>query len=354
LRFRRSNPVDDAVRRLADTYRDAGLAPIPPAPRDIDRVLAEIQHEIAPLRLPDEVERFWRLVEPSAIQPAPFPQPCSAESTLGFWKQGRDEGWSPWPKLLFPVGIDGWAHLVVELDDGSGASGALIEGAFANFKYDVRFPDLLSYLDLWSTMIELEEFRRQEIDGRTVVLFDPDHRWEGAQAVRLSAAQPLPRLGNIREIPDDDPRDWPLHWRAANGLTSETQSPRGATTTVAQLLRDAATGQVATGTIRGTVTGLVMGGGGTRVDVADTTGTLDVWCPSAVCSYGPVISREFEFDVSVRPNPSPRPDWGPEQREATALGLAGDMRGAADAVRRAAAKFDTTAAAQATAIRPLD
>ena len=231
----------------------------------------------------------------------------------------RDEGGTPWPRLLFPVGIDGWAHMLVELDDGSGAAGALIEGAFANFRYDVRFPSLLSFLDLWATMIEFEEFRHHDGEHGPWVEFDPDHRWEDAQAVRLSAAQPLPRLGNAREIQDDDPRQWPSHWLAANGLTSESGTAQGATTTVAGLLRDAASGQPARGTIRGTVTGLVMSGGGHRVDVHDGTGVLDVWCPNAVCSYGPVIDRELEFDVTVRANPTARPDWGPEQREATAI-----------------------------------
>ena len=353
MRFRR-NPVDDAVRRLSDAYREAGLKPISPAPRDIDRVLAEIHREIAPLRLPDEIERFWRSVDPSAIHPAPWPQPCSAGAALGFWKMCRDEAGTPWPRLLFPVGIDGWAHMLVELEDESGQGGALIEGAFANFKYDVRFPNLLSYLDLWATMIEFEEFRRQEIDGQSVVLFDPDERWADAQAVRLSAAQPLPRLGNTREIQDDGPQRWPSHWLAANGLASESRTPRGSTTTVAGLLRDAATGQTATGTIRGTVTGLVMSGEGRRVDIDDGTGVLDLWCPAAVCTYGPVIRTTFEFDVVIRPHPTPRPDWGPELREATARGLAGDMEGAASAVRDAYAKSQSPSAAEATAIRPLD
>ena len=351
----RRNPVDDAVRRLTDAYRHAGLKPIPPAPSDIDRVLAELHREIAPLRLPEDVERFWRLIDGGAIYPSPTPRPCSADAALSFWKMCRDEGWSASPKLLFPVGIEGWSHLLVELDDGAGAAGALIEGAFANFKYDVRFPSLLSYLDLWATMIESEEFRRHDGDHGPWIEFDPDDRWDDAQAVRLSAAQPLPRLGNAREIQADNPGQWPAHWLAANGFTSEMSTPCGASTTVADLLRGAAAGKSMAGTIRATVTSLGMSGEGRRVDVSDGTGSLDVWCPAAICIYGPVIRKEFEFDVEVRANPSAAPDWASEQREATSRALAGDMEGAASAVRDMHAKaFETGATAEATAIRPLD
>lgn len=82
---------------------------------------------------------------------------------------------------------------------------------------------------------------------------------------------------------------------------------------------------------------------------------LDVWCPAGVSTYGPVIRRAFEFDVVVRPHPAAPPDWRAEQREAQERALAHDLEGAQPAVMGFYAKaFQTPAAAEATAVRPLD
>jgi hypothetical protein len=66
---------------------------------------------------------------------------------------------------------------------------------------------------------------------------------------------------------------------------------------VSNLLRGAPSG-----TVRGRVVHLVGSGAGRDVVVEDGTGSLDVWCPAAVCTYGPVLGRTFEFDVVVRPD----------------------------------------------------
>ena len=258
------------------------------------------------------------------------------------------------PRLLFPVAYESHGFLFVELEDGRGKGGAVLEWGYAGSPFYVRFAALSGYVDLLATMIELGEFTRHERDTHSWVEFDPERRWEDAQAVRLTAVQPLPRLGAAREI-DEDVRHWPEHWLASNGLTSEVRSPRGATTTVAELLRGAAAGTAVSGTIRATVTSLAGSGAGSRISVDDGTGDLDVWCPAAVSTYGPVIRRQFEFDVVVQPNPASPPDWHPEQREAQDRALAHDLEGAQSAVMDLYAKaFQTPAAAEATAIRPLD
>jgi hypothetical protein len=258
------------------------------------------------------------------------------------------------PRLLFPVAYESHGFLFVEMEDGRGDAGAVLEWAYAGSPFYVRFPTLSGYLDLLATMIELGEFKRHERDEDSWVEFDPERRWPDAQAGQLSAAQPLPRLGDASEI-DEDVRVWPEHWLAANGLTAELRSPRGASTTVATLLRGAAAGSVMTGTIRATVTSLAGSGEGSRVAVDDGTGVLDLWCPAAVCTYGPVLRREFEFDVVVQPNPSSPPDWRPEQREVQERALAQDLEGAQSAAMDLFANaFQTPAAAEATALRPLD
>jgi hypothetical protein len=348
-----SQPIDDAVRRLVGAYREAGLAEIGPAATGIEQVLAEIQREIAPLRLPDELVRFWQLVDPATISIAPYPHPTTAEFALDSWKSHRDEFPGMTPRLLFPIAYESHGFLFVELDDGQGHPGAVLQWGYAGSPFYVRFATLSGYVDLLATMIELGEFKRHKTDTHFWVEFDPEGRWEDAQAVRLTAAQPLQRLGASREL-DEDVRRWPEHWLASNGLTSEVRSPRGATTTVAELLRKAATGTEVRGTIHATVTSLAGSGEGSRISVDDGTGVLEVWCPAAVSSYGPVIRTQFEFDVIVQPNPASPPDWRPEQRDVQEHALAHDLQGAQSAAMDLHAKaFQTSAAAEATAIRPL-
>jgi hypothetical protein len=348
-----SQPIDDAVRRLVGAYREAGLAAIGPATPGIEQVLVEIKREIAPLLLPEELVRFWQLVDPATISVAPYPRPTTAEFALDSWMSHRDEFPGMTPRLLFPVAYESHGFLFAELDDGQGEPGAVLDWGYGGSPFYVQFAALSGYVDLLATMIELGEFQRHETDTHSWVQFDPEGRWDDARAVRLAAAQPLPRLGASREI-DEDVRQWPEHWLASNGLTSDMRSPRGATTTVAELLRGAAIGTEVSGTIHATVTSLAGSGAGSRISVDDGTGVLDVWCPAAVSTYGPVIRRQFEFDVIVRPNPEPPPDWRPEQRDAQQYALVQDLGSAQSAAMGLYAKaFQTSAAAEATAIRPL-
>lgn len=354
LLVRRANqPLDEAVDRLVAAYRGAGLPRIRPARRGIDRVLADIQREIAPLRLPEELVRFWQLVDPATITVAPYPHPTTADFALHCWKSHRDELPGATPRLLFPVAYESHGFLLVELDDGRGG-GAVLEWAYCGSPFRVRFAALSGYVNLLATMIELGEFARHRTETHAWVEFDPERRWEDAQAVRLTSVQPLPQLGLTREI-DEDVRQWPEHWLASSGLTGEARTPRGATTTVAQLLRGAAAGTAMSGTIRALVTSLAGTAEGRRIEVDDGTGVLDVWCPAAVSTYGPSVERRFEFDVVVQPHPDSPPDWRPEQRELQDRATAYDFEGAGAAARELYAKaFRTTAAAEATAIRPLD
>jgi hypothetical protein len=348
---RANREIDRALDRLRVAYRDAGLHPIRGA-GDVDQVLATIRAEIAPLRLPVELERFWRLVDPYSITVGPFPDLMSAKSGLDSWRMGRDEFPGQHPKILFPVCYGSHAYMLVELDNGRGSGGICVH-TDPGGDFDILFPTLAAYVDLIATMIELGELAEQE-QGANSWIFDPDRRWSDAQAVRLTAAQPLPGFGDARQILQDA-RYWPEHWLQAEGLTLEARTPRGANSTVAELVRQASAGATANGTIRAQVMSLAMSGQGSRIAVSDDSGTLDLWCPTAVCTYGPVIRREFEFDVVVRANPGPAPDWTPEQTAVQRRTLSADFEGAQSAAADLYAKvFQTPIAAEATAIRPID
>jgi hypothetical protein len=316
--------VDAAIDRLAEAHRQVGLPPIRPA-GDVGKTLVEIRSDLAPTRLPDEVEVFWRRVDPESMSLAPYPHPTSPDFALQSWRSHQDESPGMTPRLLFPVCYESQGFLFVELADDLGSGGAVLEWAYAGSPFYVRFPSLAAYIDLLAEMIEQRQFTLHRGHGLPWYEFDPEGRWPQAQAAALSAAQPLPGFGVLTEI-EEDVRQWPERWLRSNGLTPEHRRPRGASTTVADLLRDAASGGPATGTVQGRVVSLVGSGRGCRVGVDDGTAVLDLWCPAAVTTYGPVMGREFEFDVLVR----------------------------SDAATLDATAFGTPAAAEATAIRPMD
>ena len=345
--------IDAAIDRLIAAYRAAGLPPIRPADAQI-ATLAEIRREISPLQLPDELDTLWRRVDPASITLAPYPHPTSPDFALQCWKSHRDEFPGMTPRLLFPVCYESHSFLFTELDDGLGSGGVCFDWGYCGSPFTVRFPSLAAYFDLLAAMIEIGEFSLHRRDGQSWYEFDPESRWPDAQAVRLSAAQPLPGFGG-QETVDEDVRRWPEHWLLSNGFTPELRREHGATTTVIDLLRQGEAGSEARGTIRGRVVSAAGSAAGSRVGVDDGTGVLDLWCPAAVCTYGPVMRREFEFDVVVWPNPQAGPDIEFERRQTLSSALAHDLEGAQSAAADLYAKvFETPKAAEAIAIRPLD
>jgi hypothetical protein len=343
--------ADAAIDRLIDAYEQAGLGPVRRA-SDVEPVLARIARTIAPMRLPDDVIRFWRRVDPERITVAPYPGLISPDFALESWEMHRDELPGMTPRLLFPVCYESHGFLFVELDTPDRAGGACLEWGYAGSPFHLRFPRFAAYLDLLATMIELGEFERPA-DPRHMIAFDPYDRWADAVSVRLAAAQPVPGFGHAREL-DEDVRQWPEHWLTAHGLAAQDRGPRGEHTTIDELLA-ATSGRGGTGRIRGRVTSLAGSAEGARVTIADGTGSLDVWCPAAVCTYGPVLGREFELDVTVDAQVAPPSDWSALRAEVEDRALAHELDEAAAAAARLSEQiFGTAASARATAIRPAD
>lgn len=344
--------MEDAVNRLKGAFREAGLPPIRPA-RDAE-ALASIRRAVAPLRLPEELEQWWQLVDPASIALHPHPAPTTPSFALRTWTTALREFPGMTPRLLFPFAYESWCYSFVELDSATHRGGAVLEWSSDGAPFAVQFASLPAYLDLWTTFVEVGDFARHDDPKGEWFQFDPDGRWRDAWRVRLAAAPPRGRLGDLREI-DEGVLNWPAHWQEADNYTDETRALRGATATIAQLLARAATGTAVGGTVRGAVTALMGVGSDWRASVDDGTGVLDVWCPAAVCVYGPVIHHEFEFDVRVAANPASAFDWSSEHREIQDLALGHDLEGAQAALVELYRKgLRNTPAAEATAIRPVD
>lgn len=319
-------------------------------------VLGEIARAIDPLRLPDDVARFWRGVDPASIIVAPYPSPTSVSFCLDTWRSHAEEFASMTPKLLFPFCYESHGFLFVELHDDRRMGGTVFQWGYAGSPFFRRFGSITGYLDQLAAFVERTPVQRNETDdGRVWYHAEWDIRdWEDATATRLAVAPPHPRYGTQTRF-DEDVRNWPRHWLAAQGLTEEDRRPKGATTTIARLLSAAAQGDTAEGRVHARVVALAGTSGGSRAKIDDGTATVDVWCPVGVSAYGPTRGARLEFDLVVTAGRDPDVDSSAEHAAVTRHALDGDLDAAGEAALALHARlFGTPAAAEATAIRPLD
>ncbi|HEV7755198.1 MAG TPA: hypothetical protein VGO94_04995 [Mycobacteriales bacterium] len=343
--------IDDSIDRLVRAYTTAGLGRIRPPGRKMQATVAEIVAAVAPLRLPDELLRFWERVDPRTVTVGPYPSLASPDFALQTWRDHRDAPGQV-PRILFPVAYESHGFRLVELHGPATRGGACFGWGYTDAEFRLEFTSLTEYVDLLVTMIELGEFTTHRTLTRTRHEFDPDGRWGDAVVVRLAARLPHPVYGNARAV-DATATRWPEHWLAADG--AEDRTPRGATARITDLLAAAEAGNPARGTIRGRVVELAGTAKGVRVRVNDGTDVLDVWCPAAVCAFGPAMRREFEFDVVVRPDPSGDQSDAFDTGEVQSRALPGDLEGAqAAAAEQSAQLFGTPSRAEATAVRPVD
>src|SRR5450432_1089942 len=115
------------IERLIRVYAAAGLPPIQPA-KDT-KSLKAIAAAIHPLRLPRDLETFWRRVDADSI--ASVGQgltPGGPAAALAMLPLYREETWGvKTPQVLFPVGYGSHTYLLVELDHQRGNGGPCCE-----------------------------------------------------------------------------------------------------------------------------------------------------------------------------------------------------------------------------------
>ncbi len=321
--------VSEAVDRLVSAHSTAGLGRVARPPAEVETTLAAIAKAIAPLRLPADLLAFWRGVDPDTLAVAPCPRPADPELALRLWQEHLAD--EPSLHRFFPWCYESHDFLLVELDgpdrDGPDRDGTgCCSWGGQNTPAVRAFASVTAYVDLLATMIDLREFTHHPELG--VIEFDPARYWADAQAVRLAASDRGQRL------------------RPPTG-------PRPGLTTVASLRAAAEAGDSPVGVIRARVLAVSGSASGTRIEVSDGTGTLDVWCPAALNLGGPIIERRFDFEVALRPGCPAITDAADELSGVERATRRGDLKAA---VMLATPLYDrlfrTPAAAQARAIRP--
>lgn len=339
-----------AVARLCEAARGAGLD----APRsavDPEGAIDAVARAVAPLRVPSEVETLWRLLRPETINPMPYPRLSSPEFDLDGWRMHARENPGMTPRLLFPVAYESWGFLFVELGDGQRLGGAIFSWGYGGEDFVLTYHSLTEYILQLAESYECGQVEREPLpDGR--IWYHLDSQVFDKRAHELLGHAPgQPDPDQVTRVEEPILR-WPAHWLAAEGPAAQDRYPRGRTASIAELTAAAAHAPTH-GVIHGRVISLAGTSAGSRVAVDDGTGVLDVWCAAEVCVFGPILTERFEFDVVVS-STKPPPDTGTILREADAAASQGDVAAAQDAIMaRYHDIFQTPAAAQALAVRPL-
>jgi hypothetical protein len=233
------------------------------------------------MSLPAQVRRFWERVDPASLQVWAYPEPVPPGFAIDSWRQRRDETPGVAPRALLEVGYASQQCMSVELDSPLGSGGTLFEWYIVDGPFYLRHHDLSGWLDRMTELLEAGRFERHEGGaGPMLRLLDPDTSLPMSEQPRYER-QPLL---------------WPLHWRRLSGIAPEEVRPRGTRDTIAELLaRDAS--RAVEATVAGRVVALGGSGSTLHARVSDGSGSLDITCPGAVTTLGPVMGRRFEFDV---------------------------------------------------------
>ena len=117
--------IDEALDRLAAAMTGARV-PLWRAPES-HAPLAELEHAIAPMRLPEEVRTFWRRVDAATLRAWPHPAFTTPEWALVSWRMARDQFADLQPLALISVGSESLTCMSVELNVGDIDGGVLFE-----------------------------------------------------------------------------------------------------------------------------------------------------------------------------------------------------------------------------------
>ncbi len=279
-------------------------------------LVAAIEEQIAPLRLPDELREFWIRWVPESVD---LPEFYRLEEVLA---ARADYLLGGWPQVSMPLAYWDtgavWMELTTDVHPGS--------RVFCT-DYEVRSAEpwaigVSGLLDIFAGLSE------------------PGAMFQGS--------------GESGSIPVDDRSLWPAHWQTAEGLAADMWELRGATHSVAEFDRARERGRVE-GTLVGTW-GVKLGGGrGSIGHLRDASGSLQAHLPvKNMTNAGPGTPGLYEVDVVGVPQTGTGTGSLPSSRDFLGPALSADMD-ALEAIHREfqdrADKLDTSVTI--VAMRPI-
>ncbi|MGN6188204.1 MAG: hypothetical protein ACTHOE_04850 [Conexibacter sp.] len=212
--------VDDLVAALDDALVEAGFGRSR-KPRDV-AWLAEINATVAPLRLPEQLVRFWQLVDPASLRATVFPRFVDPPFALRHWRTQREELPNLEPRNLLLVGYESWNCMWIELDDQEGRGGTLFDGRLDADAFWRRYNSLADWLARILELIavgSVDEWGRAEDPYLRIVDPDDDRA--------LAAPRELPPSPVYRDQVEIGraPLEWPVRWQRASGINPADAEP---------------------------------------------------------------------------------------------------------------------------------
>jgi hypothetical protein len=273
--------IDVAIDRL---LRAAAAMDIPgPLNPAGEAEVQAVRAAVAPLRVPDDLERLWRRLQEGPPQMIDRLDLMPVAQILAF------RGMHDWPNALLTMAYAShWFHFV-ELHDPDGTGGGAVwEGAYGDDDIKEVAPSLADLIDAVATAWEDGLAPPYEIGGFRLPNWD-DEAWERRKAElwpdRRSVAARIVR--------------WPPRWLEIQGLDLADARARGATTTIAAL-RELGDAWTDTATVSGSIRGLsgsVQGSGG---PLDDGTGRLFVFVPPSADRFQ-LLQNGRLVEMDLRP-----------------------------------------------------
>ena len=117
--------VEDALGVLADALKRCDV-PLWKPPASLEPV-EKLQAAVSPMRVPEDVLEFWRLIDVTTLRVMPYPMFSTPDFALSGWELAKREFAAFQPLALFGVGYQSHDTMSVELDVGDVPGGALFE-----------------------------------------------------------------------------------------------------------------------------------------------------------------------------------------------------------------------------------
>lgn len=297
--------MQSAVDRYVNSVRVHQLEPGPPDdPVGVGAVIAEIEREIAPFSLPDELKWFWRTWNPYGFADLPFPQLTPPDFALESYRMFLTEG-LPHPVVLFPIAYQSHCFLLVELIHDLSEGSRVYWYCYDEGEYKLQHLDPAEIFNVFVDALESVESEQQaweDEDARWMLL---DEAWDEAHRV---TSERIEQNGPANEltVSATDPLRWPERWQKAQGLDPARAVPLGRTHTIVQFeearQRDRVEGRLVgeANVISGG--GIAPDGPATLLELRDETGATLVLVPSTACPFGnPRGGDRYELEVIGEP-----------------------------------------------------
>jgi hypothetical protein len=201
--------LDDLVAELHGVLRDLDLA-IPAAPEDTG-ILAEIDHTIAPARLPSAARRLWELIEPGSLQQIVsfYPLLASPDFALWTWREHEDTGIVP--RQFFPLCYESHDIMSIECDGPDWTGGSLFEWFLsdAGGKFTLRYRRVEDWLLTLIAALRTGDYRR--VNDRHVMIEIEPARQLARERLMHSPADP-PYGAALEFDAVTVPAKWPAIW----------------------------------------------------------------------------------------------------------------------------------------------